>query len=210
MIETGMPSPWASRRPARWIAPVLGAWLALLCALWLGSMSAAVAAPPRTAVEGVPLDVQDGDSLVFRGADGTRTRVRVAGIDAPEKTQPYAEASRRHLRALLRDQRIRIDPIKRDPYGRTVARVWILDPEQGPRDAALAQVEAGLAWHFTRYRADQTPAEFARYARAEQTARRVRAGLWRDDSPEAPWDFRARGRRDRAARAPSAPPRPER
>jgi endonuclease YncB( thermonuclease family) len=183
-------------------------WLALALALAL-AMACATAAP-RPPLEGVSLDVQDGDSLVFRGDDGARIRVRVAGIDAPEKSQAHAEASRRNLRALLRDRRIRIEPIKRDPYGRTVARVWVLDPERRPRDAALAQLEAGLAWHFRRYRADQTPVEFARYARAEQAARSDRRGLWREDSPEPPWDFRTRGRRDRAAPAPPAPPSRER
>jgi len=199
------------RPPSVPVPVILLLQLALALALLLPAPAPARAAPaPQPAVEGVSIDVQDGDSIVFRGSDGVKLRVRIAGIDAPEQSQPFADASRQHLRTMLRDRRIRIDPIKRDVYGRTVARLWVLDAEQPPRDAALAQVEAGLAWHFRRYRADQTPAEFARYAGAEQTARSARAGLWRDGPPEPPWDFRSRMRRDRAAPAPSAPPSRER
>lgn len=197
----------SSRRTSAPTLLLLSLALAVVLALAAAGCAAAAAPPSR---EGVSLDVQDGDSFVFRGDDGTKLRIRVAGIDAPEKAQPFAEASRRHLRAQLRDRRIRIDPIKRDPYGRTVARVWVLDPERPPRDAALAQVEAGLAWHFTRYRADQTSAEFARYARAERAALTARAGLWQEAAPEPPWAFRARMRPGRGASAPSGPPSRER
>ena len=92
----------ATRRSMRSIALLLAMVLALLLA---PSTPAGAATPPQRPLEGVSLDVQDGDSLVFRGSDGTTQRVRVAGIDAPEKSQPFAEASRRNLRALLREVR---------------------------------------------------------------------------------------------------------
>jgi len=165
------------------------------------------APPPHDApIEGVALDVQDGDSFVFRGDDGVRRRIRVSGIDAPEKHQPFADASRRALGAMLRDRRVLVEPIKQDPFGRTVARVVALGGAQAGRDLGLAQIEAGLAWHFVRYKADQAPDDRVRYAQAERSARAARAGLWRDDAPEAPWDFRARMRRREAA--PAATPRP--
>lgn len=167
------------------------------------------AAPKGEApTEGVALDVQDGDSFVFRGNDGVRRRIRVSGIDAPEKHQPFADASRRGLGAMLRGRRILVEPIKSDVFGRTVARVVALDGPDAGRDLGLAQVEAGLAWHFARFKAEQAPDDRVRYAQAERAARAERAGLWRDDAPEAPWDFRARLRRGEAA--PAATPRPAR
>ena len=166
------------------------------------------AAPPQPPVEGVALDVQDGDSFVFRGDDGVRRRIRVSGIDAPEKHQPFADASRRALGAMLRDARVRIEPVKLDAYGRTVARVVVPGDADGERDLGLAMIEAGLAWHFVRYRADQAPADRTRYAQAERDARAARAGLWRDDAPEAPWDFRTRTRRREAAPAAARRPAP--
>jgi endonuclease YncB( thermonuclease family) len=90
--------------------------------------------------------------------------------------------------------------VKQDVFDLTVARVIVLDGESPGRDAGLAQIEAGLAWHFARYRADQPDEEAQDYARAEREARARGAGLWRDASPEPPWDFRARTRRPEAGR----------
>jgi endonuclease YncB( thermonuclease family) len=152
-------------------------------------------------IEGSALDVQDGDSFLLRADDGRRIRVRVSGIDAPERTQPYTDASRRHLGELLRGHRIRLEPVKQDVFDRTVARVLVVDGEPPERDAGLAQLEAGLAWHFRRYSAEQPSEDVARYARAERDAKARGLGLWRDAAPEAPWAFRARLRRPEAERA---------
>jgi endonuclease YncB( thermonuclease family) len=191
-------SPASSRARRRLLASAL---LALAPALGggTGPTHAAAARTPPPSVEGLVLDVHDGDSFTFRSEDGRRLRIRVSGIDAPENHQPYAEQSRRHLGEMLRGRRLRIDPIKQDVFDRTVAKVWVLDADLPPADAALSLVEAGLAWHFVRYRADQPPADVPRYAQAERTARARRAGLWQDAEPEAPWDFRARMRRNEAA-----------
>jgi len=184
------------------LAPVLPA-----CATAGGPQRAA---PPRHAatpsvLEGVALDVQDGDTFDFQGLDGRRIRVRLAGIDAPERNQPYADHARRRLAEALRGAPVRLDPIKRDPFGRLVARVWVRRGDSPEVDIALALVRAGLAWHFARYRADQTADEFERYAQAQREARAARLGLWRTPEPEAPWDFRARTRRRPAAPAPPGP-----
>ena len=169
---------------------------AALVALVLPRARAGVLLKP---VEGAALDVHDGDSFTFRGDNGRRLRIRVSGIDAPELQQPFADQSRRQLGEMLHGHRLRIDPVKQDVYDRTVAKVWVLDQELPPVDAALLLIEAGLAWHFVRYRADQPPADVPRYAQAERAARARRVGLWRDPEPEAPWDFRARVRRNELA-----------
>jgi len=160
-------------------------------------------------VEGTVLDVHDGDSFVLRTSDGRRMRIRVAGIDAPEHHQPWAEPSRRQLGELLRGHRVQVEPVKTDVYERTVARVRVPSEDGEPADVALALLESGLAWHFVRYRGDQTAAEYVRYARAERTARGRRLGLWQDAAPEAPWAFRSRTRRHEAVPERPAPPSPE-
>jgi endonuclease YncB( thermonuclease family) len=204
MTALRLPSPRAAPRASARVVAL--AFAALLAA------AAPRVAPAREApapIEGAALDVQDGDSFLLRADDGRRVRVRVNGIDAPEKHQPWADASRRHLGDLLRGRRIRLEPVKQDVFDRTVARVVVIDGGPGTagtpeRDAGLAQVEAGLAWHFKRYRSDQTDDAFARYARAERDAQARGLGLWRDATPEAPWDFRARQRREQAAEAESS------
>lgn len=57
-------------------------------------------------------------------------------------------------------------------------------------DANLAQLEAGMAWHYKAYSREQSPADRWRYAKAEERARDARQGLWADRAPMAPWDFR--------------------
>ncbi|MEI6547472.1 MAG: thermonuclease family protein [Burkholderiales bacterium] len=172
----------------------------LLACLAAGLLTAgfSTAKPPAPAmVDGVSINVQDGDSFVLRDDLGNRIRVRISGIDAPEKSQPFADRSRQHLRDLMRDVRIRLEPVKVDVFGRTVARVWVLsDDGKSGRDAGLAQIEAGMAWHFKRYRSDQHDQDAARYAKAEREARSAELGLWRDPSPEPPWEFRTRTKRN--------------
>lgn len=143
---------------------------------------------------GESIAVHDGDSFVVRTADGRRLQVRIAGIDAPEKGQPFADVSRRQLAALLRDRTLGVFPVKTDPYGRTVADVTV----EGA-DVGLAQVRLGLAWHFRRYASEQSPAMRREYAAAESQAREHRIGLWADPHPIEPWKHRdaLRGARSR-------------
>jgi endonuclease YncB( thermonuclease family) len=58
-------------------------------------------------------------------------------------------------------------------------------------DAGLDQIETGMAWHYKRYEREQLPEDRVAYARAEETARAERRGLWRDSRPVPPWEFRS-------------------
>lgn len=132
------------------------------------------------------VEILDGDSMLVELSDGHRLQVRIASIDAPEKGQPHADASRQALRELLSGRQIDVVPIKLDRYGRTVGRVLV-----GSQDAGLAQVDAGAAWHFARFAAEQTPSERDALRAAERAARAAGRGLWADPSPTPPWRFRA-------------------
>ncbi len=160
------------------------------------------AAPPRPGT--LPIDrvlsVADGDSFTVQTTEGTRVGIRIAGIDAPERQQPHADAARASLQSLLARGDLLIEPTKTDPFGRRVARV-----RASGEDVGLAQVRAGLAWHFVRYQAEQPAAEREAYARAQREARDARRGLWADPDPVPPWVHRqanpaaptgARGSRD--------------
>lgn len=130
--------------------------------------------------------VPDGDTVTVRTSDGRRHRVRLDGIDAPERTQPYSQISRRNLVALIGDGPVTVESSKVDRHGRAVGIVR----NAAGQDVGLAQVKAGVAWHFARYELEQTPDDRAAYAAAEVLARAARIGLWRQDFPLPPWEFR--------------------
>jgi endonuclease YncB( thermonuclease family) len=143
--------------------------------------------------------VADGDTITVLTPAQQRERVRLAAIDAPESKQAFGGAAKRGLSALVFGADVRVEYSKRDRYGRIVGRVL-----RDGRDAGLAQIEAGLAWHYARYAAEQPGAERSAYAQAERAARAARRGLWAEAAPVAPWDWRAQ-RRQRAPLAARAP-----
>jgi len=136
-------------------------------------------------VRGVVVGVADGDTITVLDGDRKQHKVRLAGIDAPEKHQGFAERSKQHLASLAIKKQATLDCYKTDQYKRRVCRVWV----EG-KDVALAQVQAGLAWHYKRFEKEQTPSERADYAKAENDARASRGGLWQSDHPVPPWEFR--------------------
>ncbi|MEE9602302.1 MAG: thermonuclease family protein, partial [Thermoguttaceae bacterium] len=71
----------------------------------------------------------------------TQHKIRLQGIDAPERKQPFGNASRKHLATLVAGQEITMKWDNRDRYGRIVGFV-IVDGQ----DVNLAQVKAGMAW----------------------------------------------------------------
>jgi endonuclease YncB( thermonuclease family) len=120
----------------------------------------------------------------------------VAGIDAPEKKQPFGQKSKENLAALVFNRNVEIVGDKKDRYGRTVAKIMISDPDcRLPKcdkhtDAGLQQVMSGLAWWYKKYQKEQSPDDRKRYEQAEIAARNRRLGLWTDPEPMAPWDWR--------------------
>lgn len=151
-------------------------------------------------VEGVVRQVSDGDTLVLQTVEGQLIRVRLAGIDAPEKSQPFGEAARQALRRRVELQSVRVELRKQDRYGR-----WVGQLRRDARDVNLELLEAGLAWHYKAYEDEQSPAERRRYAQAEDRARADGRGLWAAADPVAPWDHRKARRAAASADLPDAP-----
>lgn len=141
--------------------------------------------PEQTSFEARCVAVRDGDSIDVRRADRTE-RIRLHGIDAPEKTQPYSNVARARTEELAHGRVVRVDVEDRDRYGRIVARVFV-DGE----DLSLILVREGLAWHYSHYSSDP------RLVYYELRARQKRLGLWRDPDPEPPWTFRKKRRQNR-------------
>ncbi len=129
--------------------------------------------------------VQDGDTVTILDADRVQHRVRIAGIDAPEKSQAFGEAAKQSLARLVHGQRVDAHCPKRDRYGREVCSVYL-----GARDVGLEQVRSGYAWWYREYAREQAPGDRAAYEAAESDARQARRGLWTDPAPQPPSAFR--------------------
>jgi endonuclease YncB( thermonuclease family) len=139
---------------------------------------------------GTVVGISDGDTLTLVDANKTQHRIRLDGIDAPERTQPYGQRARQSLAALAHGRSASADCPKVDRYGRAVGRV-IVDGV----DLGLEQIRRGYAWHYVKYAHEQRAVDRERYARAESDARLTHSGLWSFSDPVAPWDYRrvARG-----------------
>ena len=121
-------------------------------------------------------------------------KIRLAGIDAPEKAnsekapetaQAFGERSKQNLASIVFNKNVVVEWSKLDRYGRPVGKVMV-----NGIDANLAQIKAGMAWWYEKYRKEQSPVDQRMYAQAEQQARLQQVGLWRDKNPIPPWEFR--------------------
>lgn len=133
------------------------------------------------------IQVSDGDTLTVLGPDKKTYKIRLQGIDAPEKKQPYGQKCKESLMMLTANLPATVEAYKKDRYGRVVAKVSI-----NGKDVALEQIRNGCGWHYAAYAKEQSRTDQAAYAAAEQQARRAKAGLWHDKKPQAPWDYRHR------------------
>jgi len=129
--------------------------------------------------------VADGDTITVLDAGKRQHKVRLAGIDAPEKRQAFGRKSRQHLAALVFRRHVDVEFKKTDRYGRVIGKVVVADV-----DAGLRQVATGMAWHYRAYARERPPVSRYAYAAAEADARAARRGLWAEKNPQPPWDFR--------------------
>jgi endonuclease YncB( thermonuclease family) len=142
--------------------------------------------------------IADGDTLTLLDEARKQHRIRLDGIDAPERAQPFGQRARQSLAALAHGREAVADCPKTDRYGRAVCRVFV-----DGVDVGLEQVRRGLAWHYLKYAHEQGPQARADYARAEGQARSGRAGIWSTRDPTPPWDWRRAARSSAPDRDPS-------
>lgn len=134
-------------------------------------------APQRDIV----IEVIDGDTVETLAAG----RVRLHGVDAPERAQRFGPEATAFLEELLQGKQVMLRPTDRDRYGRIVA--WLTLPG-GPSVQELL-LTAGLAWWYERYAPGATA-----LAEAEREAREARRGVWSLEEPTPPWEWRRRRR----------------
>ena len=128
--------------------------------------------------------VADGDSVTVLYTSMVPHKLRLSGIDAPEKKQPFGQRSKESLSNLVFDRWVSVETDKRDRYGREVGKVL-----KDGADANLEQIKRGMAWHYKAYELEQSELDRKAYGDSELAARSRKIGLWVDAAPSPPLEF---------------------
>lgn len=126
------------------------------------------------------IGITDGDT--FKGLTNEKKEIkfRINGIDAPEKNQAFGTRSKEYLSSLIFGKTVGIKYHSVDRYGRLIVSVYT--PEG--KDVSIEMLKAGMAWHYKQYYNSEL------FEAIEYTAKTNLTGLWIDNSPIAPWNFR--------------------
>lgn len=136
-------------------------------------------------INGRVVGVSDGDTITVLDVDQVQHKVRLAGIDAPEKKQAFGQKSKEALSDCAYGQQVEVQGSKLDRYGRLIGKVLVHE-----QDCNLRQIRLGMAWHYKLYMKEQALEDRILYTNEENLARNNKLGLWSDPSPVPPWDFR--------------------
>jgi len=154
-----------------------------------------LAKEPIRTIEGIVTKVSDGDTIHVKDDLGSKLKIRLYGIDAPEteksnkKTghvskagQPYGEEAWKALDEKIYRKRVKVEIMDIDQYKRMVAVIWL-----DGKNINQQTVAEGYAWAYRQY-LDRPHA--SEYIQAEEQARAKRLGLWQQNNPQPPWEFR--------------------
>lgn len=122
--------------------------------------------------------VLDGDTVLIKRASGLK-KIRMAGIDAPEKAQLFGETSRRSLAEMVLGKQVKVTSEAVDQYGRMVARLSV-----DGLDVNAEQIRRGMAWENSRFHNNRAMLALQEEARQEPR------GLWAAGDPMPPWEWR--------------------
>ena len=130
---------------------------------------------------GKVVSVTDGDTIKVLTKNKTLYKIRLNGIDAPERSQAFGKKSKSNLSKLVAGRIVDVHYKKKDRYGRILGTIYVNN-----HDMNLMQIKDGYAWVYRKYckRAD--------YYKAEESARKKKLGLWYDKYPMPPWEYRHR------------------
>ncbi len=149
--------------------------LQLQCALFI-----LLCTPPAFSFTALVVSVKDGDTIEVV-SQGRATRIRLRGIDCPEKRQAYGYRAKLATSMLTFGQAVTIHAHVKDKYGRLVADVML--PDEINVNHLL--VRDGWCWWYREYAPADTVLEML-----ETEARQTKRGLWIDPNPIPPWVYR--------------------
>ncbi len=129
--------------------------------------------------------ISDGDTITVLTANKQQLKVRLAGIDAPERSQAFGMRARKHLADEIFGKIIELEVRGTDKYKRTLGIIYLND-----QDINEKMIKDGFAWFYKKYASSQPEEEAQRYESAEEAARSEEIGLWSMKDPTPPWIYR--------------------
>ena len=154
---------------------ILRALLSVLFSVLLFTPSADAAFP----FTGRVVAVLDGDTIEVLH-HGHAERIRLKGIDCPEKKQPFGQKAKQFTSTLVFGKTVTVVSSEKGRYGRTIGDVFL----SNGANLSYELVNAGLAWWYHKYSDDVV------LGALELDAQRARRGLWIDPHPIPPWEYR--------------------
>ncbi len=123
--------------------------------------------------------VTDGDTVKVLDETKTLHKIRLNDIDAPEKKQAFGNKSKDNLAKYIAGEIVNVEYSKKDRYGRVLGTIYLNN-----QDINLQQIKDGYAWVYRKY------SKNSNYIIQEKLSKEHKKGLWIDDNPVAPWEFR--------------------
>ena len=134
-------------------------------------------------LEGKVIKIADGDTLTLLTPSNQQVKIRLAGVDTPERKQPFGNKAKQALSNLAFQKQALVEIAAKDRYGRTIGVVFV-----DGLNVNAELVKQGMAWVYRKYTDDE------RLYILESEAKQAKRGLWLDENPIPPWEWR-RGRR---------------
>ena len=131
-------------------------------------------------IKGKVIGIIDGDTFDLLNDSNKTYRIRMEGIDAPEKGMPFYQVSKKYLASLCFGQRVTVQITQTESGNRKIGFTFL----SSGNELSHEMIRAGLAWHYVKYNSDRD------LAALEQEARQEKRGLWKDPHPLPPWEIR--------------------
>jgi micrococcal nuclease len=130
-------------------------------------------------ITGKAVAIADGDTFTLLTDDNVQIKIRLHGIDCPEKSQDFGQVAKKYLSDLIFGKSVEVIKTDTDRYGRTIGKVFI-----DGISVNESLLKAGLAWHYKRYDKNEE------WAKLEDAANASKVGLWARSDAQPPWEYR--------------------
>lgn len=135
----------------------------------------------QTTLTAKVVGIKDGDTVVVLDSLNNQITLRLAEVDTPEKSQAFGTKAKQFTSDQIYLKTIKYVVTDTDRYGRSIAMIYY---DEDSKYLSAEIIKAGMGWHYKRY---STSKELAKF---EDNAKKNKIGLWVDNNPIAPWEFR--------------------